>query len=118
MPWRISYFVSPNGIKITESKNMFAQFLRFAHIHNRLVCESHEMLKALHDRSDNPVTTFSVCLCTWAKVGEEDILKERASKMVKVVQSWGLRGKAGCWRHNGFGFIKYNSFNQKAIFFC
>ena len=62
MPWRISYFVSPNGIKITESKNMFAQFLHFIHIHNRLVCESHEMLKALHDRSDNPVTTFSVCL--------------------------------------------------------
>lgn len=89
MPWRISYFVSPNGIKITESKNMFSQFLRFAHVHNRLISETHQMLRDLHDRSDNPVTTFSVCLCTWAKVGEEDLLKERASKMVKVLQSWG-----------------------------
>ena len=34
------------------------------------------MLKALNDRSDNPVVTFSVVLCTWAKVGEEDVLKE------------------------------------------
>ena len=89
MPWRISYLIGPNGIKITESKNVFAQFLRFSHIHNQLICETHNMLKALNDRSDNPVITFSVVLCTWAKVGEEEKLKERASKMVKVLQSWG-----------------------------
>ena len=89
MPWRISYLIGPNGMKITESKNVFAQFLKFSHMHNQLICETHNMLKALNDRSDNPVVTFSVVLCTWAKVGEEEVLKERASKMVKVLQSWG-----------------------------
>ena len=89
MPWRISYLIAPNGMKITQSKNIFAQFLRFSHMHNKLICETHNMLKVLNDRSDNPVVSYSVVLTTWANAGDLDALKERASKMVKVVQSWG-----------------------------
>ncbi len=89
MPWRISYLVSPDGINITQSKNMLAQFLTFSSSHNRLITETHNMLKAMHERSDNPIVTYAVCLATWAPVNKEDLLKERVSKMIKVVQSWG-----------------------------
>lgn len=89
MPWRISYLVGPDGIRISQSKNTLAQFLTFCSSHNRMINETHKMLQALHERSDNPIVTYTVCLATWAPVGEGELLKERVSKMVKVVQSWG-----------------------------
>jgi intracellular multiplication protein IcmB len=43
----------------------------------------------MHERSDNPIVKLYVCLSTWAKDSETDILKERVAKLAKVVQSWG-----------------------------
>lgn len=89
MPWRIAFYLSGDGIKITNSKNILAQFLTMASIHNRLLVDAHKLLKNLHDRSDNPVVKLTVCLTTWAPEGEERLLSERVSRMAKAVQSWG-----------------------------
>lgn len=89
MPWRISYLMGPDGIAITQSKNALAQFLTFSSHHNRLITETHRMLKSLHERSDNPIITLAVCLTTWAPEGKDDLLLERVAKLIKVVQSWG-----------------------------
>lgn len=89
MPWRISYLISPDGINITRSKNTLAQFLTFSSHHNKLITDAHRMLKQLHERSDDPIINYTVCLSTWAPEGEDDLLLERISKLIKVVQSWG-----------------------------
>lgn len=89
VPWRIGYYVGPAGIKISQSKNMLAQFLSFSSNQNKLLVEAHRLLKQINDRSDDPVVSFSVCLATWAPESNVDLLKERASKLAKTVQSWG-----------------------------
>lgn len=89
MPWRISYFIGGDGIKITQSKNMLAQVLSFSSHHNRLIADAHKLLKTLHERSDDPIVKLYVTLCTWAPQGKMELLKERAAKLYKMVQSWG-----------------------------
>lgn len=89
LPWRISYFVGPEGIKITQSKNIFAQFLTFSSHHNKLIVDTHKMLKNMHERSDDPIVSIYICLTTWANYDQADLLRARASKLAKVVQSWG-----------------------------
>lgn len=89
LPWRMSYFIGGEGIKITQSKALLAQVLSFSSHHNRLIADSHRLLKTLHERSDDPIVKLHVCLATWAPYGKLDLLKERAAKLYKVVQSWG-----------------------------
>jgi intracellular multiplication protein IcmB len=89
VPWRISYFIGGDGIRISQSKNMLAQVLAFSSHHNRLIADAHKLLKTLHERSDDPIVKIYVCLSTWAPVGKMELLKERSAKLYKAVQSWG-----------------------------
>jgi intracellular multiplication protein IcmB len=89
MPWRISFFMAPSGIDITKSKSWLAQFLTFSSHYNKLLVDSHRMLKYMHERSDNPIIKLYVTLATWAPEKEMELLKERVAKLVKAVQSWG-----------------------------
>lgn len=89
VPWRISYFIGGDGIRISQSKNMLSQVLAFSSHHNRLIADAHKLLKTLHERSDDPIVKIYVCLSTWAPVGRMELLKERIAKLYKAVQSWG-----------------------------
>jgi len=89
LPWRISYFIGGEGIKITQSKTLLAQVLSFSSHHNKLIADAHRLLKTLHERSDDPIVKLHVCLATWAPYGKLDLLKERAAKLYKITQSWG-----------------------------
>jgi intracellular multiplication protein IcmB len=89
MPWRVSYFVGSQGIKISQSKNLLAQFLTFSSHHNRLIVDAHKLLKQIEERSDDPVVKLYVCLATWAPHDQLSLLQQRSAKLTKVVQSWG-----------------------------
>ena len=89
MPWRMSFFVMPDGLKITQSKSILARFLAFSSHYNRLLLESHRLLKNIHERTDNPVVTLTVTLATWAPADQPNLLKERYAKLAKVAQGWG-----------------------------
>ena len=89
IPWRISYFIGGDGIKISSAKNMLAQVLAFSSTDNRLIADTHKMLKNLHERSDDPIIKLFVIASTWAPANNEDLLKERVAKLAKAMQSWG-----------------------------
>lgn len=89
MPWRISYYVAPDGVSVTKSKAALAQFLTFSSSHNKLIVDSNALLKTLHERSDDPIIKYFVCLTTWTEEGKLDQLKGQAARLVKAVQSWG-----------------------------
>ncbi|MCX7122602.1 MAG: hypothetical protein NTV32_02835 [Gammaproteobacteria bacterium] len=89
LPWRISYFLGGDGIKITQSKNVLAQVLAFSSHHNKLIADAHRLLKTLHERSDDPIIKLQVCLTTWAPHNKPELLKERSAKLYKITQSWG-----------------------------
>lgn len=89
IPWRISYFVAGDGMRISSSKNMLAQVLAFSASDNRLIADTHKMLKNLNERSDDPIVRLFVITSTWAPANNEDLLKERVAKLAKAMQSWG-----------------------------
>ncbi|MFZ9036198.1 MAG: AAA family ATPase [Francisellaceae bacterium] len=89
LPWRISYMISDEGIKVTQSKNWLAQFLTFSSYHNKLIVETHKYLKMLEERGDDPIVKLKVVFTTWAHVEEKGLLKQRAAKLAQLVQGWG-----------------------------
>ncbi|MGJ3493240.1 AAA family ATPase [Piscirickettsia salmonis] len=89
LPWRLSFYISDNGLKITQAKNWLAQYLTFSSFHNKLIVETHRYLRHLHERGDDPIVKLKVMLLTWAPVGETTLLKKRAVKLTQLVQAWG-----------------------------
>lgn len=75
LPWRLSFYISDNGLKITQAKNWLAQYLTFSSFHNKLIVETHRYLRHLHERGDDPIVKLKVMLLTWAPVGETTLLK-------------------------------------------
>ncbi|WP_119343047.1 AAA family ATPase [Facilibium subflavum] len=89
MPWRISFHVRDKGIDIARKKALLAQFLVFSSRFNRLIVDSHQLLKYIDEKSDDPVVKLSVSLVTNAPADREDLLIERVSRLAKIVQTWG-----------------------------
>ncbi|WP_208123321.1 hypothetical protein [Facilibium subflavum] len=89
VPWQIAYSLSSDGVKISQSKALLAQFLTFSSHENRLICNAHKLLKHLDENSDTPITNFSVALMTWAPVEDEVLFNRRKTALTKAVQSWG-----------------------------
>ncbi|ERL63167.1 ATPase AAA [Piscirickettsia salmonis] len=89
LPWRASFYIAGNGIKVTQSKKWLAQFLTFSSYHNKLIVESHKLLKYLDERGDDPIIKLKMVVLTWAPAGKMHLLKQRAAKLAQLVQAWG-----------------------------
>ncbi|WP_235603262.1 hypothetical protein [Piscirickettsia litoralis] len=89
LPWRVSFHVSGHGIKVTQSKNWLAQFLTFSSYHNKLIVDSHKLLKYLDERGDDPIVKLKMVLLTWAPDGQMNLLKQRSAKLAQLVQASG-----------------------------
>ncbi|WP_192484417.1 MULTISPECIES: AAA family ATPase [Cysteiniphilum] len=98
MPWRISYRISPNGMSVVKSKTMLAKFLAFSNSENQLILDAADLLKNLDNKSDDPIIKLSIILTTWAPLNDPQLLAQRKSRMMTVVQSWG-----GCEVSDQFG---------------
>ena len=89
IPWQITYSLSANGIKISQSKSLLAQFLTFSSHENKLICQAHKLLKNINDSSDMPIITLSVNVITWAHKGDLSLFHARKTSLNKAIQSWG-----------------------------
>ncbi|MCF6808136.1 AAA family ATPase [Thiotrichales bacterium 19S9-12] len=88
-PWRISYSINPKGVSISKSKALLAQFLTITSVQNKLIVNANQLLRAIDESSDDPVIKLSVCFSTWAHEGKEPLLRERTSRLYKIIQGWG-----------------------------
>ncbi len=89
IPWNFSAVLSGNGISITKSKVAFAQLLAFSSYHNKLLVNSHNLLKYIQENSDNPVIKFSIVLTTWAPKEDKELLHRYETYLTRALQSWG-----------------------------
>ncbi|MCF6775758.1 AAA family ATPase [Thiotrichales bacterium 19X7-9] len=89
MPWRISYSINAKGMSIVKTKAILAQFLTFTSSQNKLIVEANRLLKQIDESSDDPVIKISICFATWAPADKESLLRERSSRLYKVIQGWG-----------------------------
>lgn len=88
-PWRISFLIESGGLQSLGMKPTVAALLSFAHAHNRLIGNAMEVLKYIQVNTDDSIVKLRVAVCTWAKVGEEKLLRTRAAELAKAIQGWG-----------------------------
>lgn len=89
VPWRISFLIESGGMQSLGLKPTIAAILSFAHANNRLIGNAVELLKYIQVNTDDAIVKLRVATCTWAKVGEEKLLRVRAAELAKAIQGWG-----------------------------
>lgn len=89
IPWRISFLIESGGMQALGMKPTVAALLSFAHTNNRLIGNAMELLKYISVNTDDAIVKLRVATCTWAKVGEEKLLRMRAAELAKALQGWG-----------------------------
>lgn len=89
IPWRISFSIESGGLTGLGLKPVVATILSFAHPHNRLISNAVELLRYLQTNTDEAIVKLKVSAATWARVGEEKILRMRVAELAKAIQGWG-----------------------------
>lgn len=89
VPWRISFLIQGGGMQALGLKPTVAALLSFAHSNNRLIGNAVDLLKYIQVNTDDAIVKLQVATCTWAKVGEEKLLRVRAAELAKALQGWG-----------------------------
>lgn len=89
VPWRMSYFVDSDSLNTVGLKGLLSAILSFSSPQNRLIADSVSLLKYISLNTDESIVRLRVVLSTWANAKEEDLLRRRASELVKAVQGWG-----------------------------
>ncbi len=90
LPWRLSFLIESDGIRALGFKQTLSSILSFASTQNRLINGAADLLHYLHDNTDDAIVKLRVTAATWAKVGEEKLLRSRAAELMKAIQGWGL----------------------------
>lgn len=89
VPWRISFFVESEALNTIGLKGTLSSILSFSSPQNRLISDAVNLLKYINLNTDESIVRLRVVVTTWANAHEEDLLRRRASELVKAVQGWG-----------------------------
>lgn len=89
VPWRISFLIESEGLKVLGLKPLLASILAFASNNNRLLSNASELLKYIQNNTDEAIVSLRVTATTWANYTEDRLLKSRVSELSKAIQGWG-----------------------------
>lgn len=89
VPWRISFLIESEALNTIGLKGKLAAILSFSSPQNRLISDAVSLLKYINLNTDESIVRLRVVVTTWAGAHEEDLLRRRASELVKAVQGWG-----------------------------
>ena len=89
VPWRMSFFIESDGMVGLGFKAVVASILSFTSQYNRLLSDSVKMLRHVNVSTDDAVIKLRVTLSTWAPVGDQALLRNRAAELAKAIQGWG-----------------------------
>ena len=89
VPWRISFLVESEALNTIGLKGTLSSILSFSSPQNRLISDAVNLLKYINLNTDESIVRLRVVVTTWANSHEEDLLRRRASELVKAVQGWG-----------------------------
>lgn len=89
IPWRISFLIESAGISSLKMKSALTSVLTWTSSQNRLISDSITLLKYLDLTTDDAIVKLRVAVCTWAPEEEMRLLRNRASQLAKIVESWG-----------------------------
>jgi intracellular multiplication protein IcmB len=89
VPWRISFLIESEALNTVGLKGTLASILSFSSPQNRLISDAVNLLKYINLNTDESIVRLRVVVTTWANAHEEDLLRRRASELVKALQGWG-----------------------------
>lgn len=89
IPWRVSFLLESGSVSSLRLKSAIAGILGFSSGQNRLIYQAVKYLAHLELNTDDAIVKLRVAFSTWAKVGEEELLRNRAAQLAKAVQGWG-----------------------------
>ncbi|PJD90574.1 MAG: type IV secretion protein IcmB [Legionella sp.] len=89
VPWRISFLIESEALNTIGLKGTLSSVLSFSSPQNRLISDSVNLLKYINLNTDESIVRLRVVATTWANQNEEDLLRRRASELVKALQGWG-----------------------------
>ena len=89
LPWRVCFLVEGGGMENFRFKGMAAGLMGMVGAGNKAVDRSLKELTAMQNEQKTTIVQIRACLCTWAPVGERELLVKRASSLARVVESWG-----------------------------
>ncbi len=89
LPWRICFLVEGGGLDDFRFKGMAASLMGMVGAGNKAIDRSIKMLTAMQNEDKTTLVQIRACLCTWAPVGERELLVKRASSLARVVEAWG-----------------------------
>lgn len=88
MPWRICYTLEGGGLNAITMKGVVASLLTWASDDNKRIHNAIRQLKASSIEGET-VVKFRVSFATWANLGEERLLRERAAVLIRAIEGWG-----------------------------
>lgn len=89
VPWRISFMIESDGMRVLGMKPTLAAILSFASNDNKLLSNANELLKHIKNNTDETIVSLRVTATTWANYTEDKLLKTRVSELAKAIQGWG-----------------------------
>lgn len=89
VPWRISFLIESEALNTVGLKGTLSSILSFSSPQNRLISDAVNLLKYINLNTDESIVRLRVVVTTWANAHEEDLLRRRASELVKAIQGWG-----------------------------
>lgn len=88
VPWRISFYLEPGGIRSVSLRGSIASFLTWASQYNQLIDDSVSWLREA-ELAGQTVVKGKISLCTWARSDRPIELSDRVSRLSKAVTGWG-----------------------------
>ncbi len=87
-PWRVSFMLEGAGLAAVSMKGIVASILAWASDDNKKIHRAVKDLQALQ-LDGTTIVKLRVNFATWAPVGEERLLRERAATLLRSVEGWG-----------------------------
>ncbi|HLD16980.1 MAG TPA: type IV secretion protein IcmB [Coxiellaceae bacterium] len=89
IPWRMSFLIDSHGLESFRMREILSSVLSFTSAQNRLIHDSLKLLEYININTDDAVVKLRVAAATWAPVGEEKLLRSRASLLARSIEGWG-----------------------------
>ncbi|PKU21971.1 type IV secretion protein IcmB [Telmatospirillum siberiense] len=91
MPWRVSFLIEGDGLRINVMNRMLASLLTFASSDNKKIKRSFEELQALN-LDNGTIVSLRASFATWGPASSPDIVRSRLLYLQRAVEGWGNCG--------------------------
>jgi intracellular multiplication protein IcmB len=89
MPWRIRFTIEGNGLGLSARKSFAASMLAVTANNKQIKKAFDDLRKAVAEEQTAGVVRLRISLATWGPHHEEDLVRNRASRLARAMESWG-----------------------------